>query len=329
MYQTIFEIMPEIDQHFDSPLRIKAEATVEAIALSKSINQATPQQQIELAKASGWGTLTDIWVKANHQGNTWQHRCHEKLSQLLTQTEIQAAKSATATAYQTSFEVIRAMWDLLGDIGFTGGAIIEPACNTLAFMGCQPALMRERSQWVGIEIDPIFAQIARLLYPEALIYAQGFETVSLSDNSFDLAIGNVPFGNYKLYDPRYAHLNLSIHNYFLAKCADLVRENGLIAMITSCFTLDAANTSFRRYLASKLELVTAIRLPDIAFKRFANTEVVADILIFRKLAESELMAMNQKNYKYPNWVKVALSGKYTDNQEPIAINQWFMETDVA
>jgi hypothetical protein len=329
MYQTIFEITPEIEQHFDSPLRIKAEATVEAIALSKSINQATPRQQVELSKASGWGTLTDIWVKANHQGNTWQHQCHEKLSQLLTQTEIQVAKSATATAYQTSFGVIRAMWDILNEIGFTGGSIIEPACNTLAFMGCQPMLMRERSQWVGIELDPIFAQIARLLYPEALIYAQGFETVSLSDNSFDLAIGNVPFGNYKLYDPRYAHLNLSIHNYFLAKCVDLVRENGLIAMITSCFTLDASNTSFRRYLASKLELVTAIRLPDIAFKRFANTEVVADILIFRKLTESEQLVTNQKNYKYPDWVKVAPSGKYTDNQEPISINQWFMEPEIA
>jgi len=168
-----------------------------------------------------------------------------------------------------------------------------------------------------------------LLYPEALIYAQGFETVSLSDNSFDLAIGNVPFGNYKLYDPRYAHLNLSIHNYFLAKCTDLVRENGLICLITSCFTLDSTSTSFRKYLASKLELVTAIRLPDIAFKRFANTEVVADILIFRQLTESEQMATNQKNYKYPDWVKVAPSGKYTDNQEPISINQWFMEPELA
>jgi hypothetical protein len=329
MYQSIFEITPEIEQYFDSPLRVKAEATVEAIALSKSINQATAQQQVELAKASGWGTLTDIWVKANHQGNTWQHKCYEKLSQLLTQAEIQSAKSATATAYQTSFEVIRAMWDILNEIGFTGGSIIEPACNTLAFMGCQPMLMRERSQWVGIELDPIFAQIARLLYPEALIYAQGFETVSLSDNSFDLAIGNIPFGNYKLYDPRYAHLNLSIHNYFLAKCADLVRENGLIAMITSCFTLDAANTSFRRYLASKLELVTAIRLPNISFKRFANTEVVADILIFRKLTETEQMTMSRRNYQYPDWIKTVPSGKHTVNQEPIMINQWFMESELA
>ncbi|MFN6066499.1 MAG: SAM-dependent methyltransferase [Pseudanabaena sp.] len=249
MYQSIFEITPEIEQYFDSPLRVKAEATVEAIALSKSINQATAQQQVELAKASGWGTLTDIWVKANHQGNTWQHKCYEKLSQLLTQAEIQSAKSATATAYQTSFEVIRAMWDILNEIGFTGGSIIEPACNTLAFMGCQPMLMRERSQWVGIELDPIFAQIARLLYPEALIYAQGFETVSLSDNSFDLAIGNVPFGNYKLFDSRYAHLNLSVHNYFFAKCTDLVRENGLLCLISSCFTLDSLGTSFRRHLA--------------------------------------------------------------------------------
>ena len=325
MYQPIFEITPEIEQHFDNPLRVKAEATVEAIALSKSINQATPQQQLELAKASGWGTLTDIWVKANHQGNTWQYRCHEKLSQLLTQTEIQSAKSATATAYQTSFEVIRAMWDLLSDIGFTGGAIIEPACNTLAFMGCQPTLMRERSQWVGIELDPIFAPIARLLYPEALIYAQGFETVSLGDNSFDLAIGNVPFGNYKLYDPRYAHLNLSIHNYFLAKCADLVRENGLIALVTSCFTMDAANTSVRRYLAQRLELVTAIRLPDVAFKKFSHTEVVADILIFRKLTATEQTATNQKSYQYPDWIKIMQSGKCTVSGEMLMINRWFGE----
>jgi len=138
MYQPIFEITEEIEAHFDSTLSVKAEATVEAISLSKSISSATQQQRVELAKASGWGTLTDIWVKSNHQGNTWQHRCYEKLSKLLTPEEIQSAKSATATAYQTSFEVIRAMWDLLAEVGFTGGSILEPACNTLSFMGCQP-----------------------------------------------------------------------------------------------------------------------------------------------------------------------------------------------
>jgi hypothetical protein len=329
MYQPIFEITEAIAAHFDNPLSVKAEATVEAISLSKSISSATALQQAELAKASGWGTLTDIWVKANHQGNTWQHRCYERLCQLLTIEEIQSAKSATATAYQTSFETIRAMWDLLAEVGFTGGSILEPACNTLSFLGCQPQIMRERSQWVGIELDPIFAQIARLLYPEALIYAQGFEKVSLADNSFDLAIGNVPFGNYKLFDPRYAHMNLSIHNYFLSKCADLVREDGLVCLITSCFTLDSQSTSFRKYLAGKLELVTAIRLPDIAFKRFSNTEVVADILLFRKLTESERMALTNKAYKYPSWVKTSLSGKCNANQEPIAINKWFVESDVA
>lgn len=324
MYQSEFEITQEIEEHFDNGLRVKAEATVAAIALSKSLSSATAAQQVELAKASGWGTLTDIWVKANHQGHTWQQRSYERLCQLLTKEEIQAAKSATATAYQTSFDVIRAVWDLLAEVGFTGGSIIEPACSTLSFMGCQPQSMREISQWVGIELDPTFAQIARLLYPEALIYAQGFEKVSLSDNSFDLAIGNVPFGSYKLFDPRYAHLNLSVHNYFLAKCADLVRENGLLCLITSSFTLDSSGTSFRRYLSGKLELVTAVRLPDIAFKRFSNTEVVADILLFRKLTEAERMATNSKNYKYPNWVKTAPSGKHTANQEPIMINEWFI-----
>ncbi len=329
MYQPIFEITEEIEAHFDSTLSVKAEATVEAISLSKSISSATQQQRVELAKASGWGTLTDIWVKSNHQGNTWQHRCYEKLSKLLTTEEIQSAKSATATAYQTSLEVIRAMWDLLAEVGFTGGSILEPACNTLSFMGCQPQIMRERSQWVGIELDPIFAQMARLLYPEALIYAQGFEKVSLSDNSFDLAIGNVPFGNYKLFDPRYAHLNLSIHNYFLAKCADLVRENGLLCLITSCFTLDSQSTSFRKYLAGQLELVTAVRLPDSAFKRFANTEVVADILLFRKLTQDEWMDKTSKDYQCPIWIKTVPSGKCNVNGEPISINKWFIEPDVA
>jgi len=327
MYTPIFEISPQLENHFNSSLGIKAEATVEAIALSKSLTSATPAQQLELAKASGWGTLTDIWVKANHQGNTWQHRCYERLCQILTAEEIQNAKSATATAYQTSFEVIRAMWDLLAEVGFTGGSIIEPACNTLSFMGCQPQSLRDRSQWVGIELDSTFAQIAKLLYPEALIYARGFEKVSLVDGSFDLAIGNVPFGNYKLFDPRYAHLNLSIHNYFIAKCADLVREDGLICMITSSFTLDSLGTSFRRYLADKLELVTAIRLPDIAFKRFSNTEVVADILLFRKLTEAERVETTKKDYKYPDWVRTSPSEKCTSAGEPMMINQWFIDAD--
>ncbi|MCX5934348.1 MAG: SAM-dependent methyltransferase, partial [Pseudanabaena sp. LacPavin_0818_WC45_MAG_42_6] len=174
-----------------------------------------------------------------------------------------------------------------------------------------------------VELDPSFAQIARLLYPEAQIYTQGFEKVSLSDSSFDLAIGNVPFGNYKLFDSRYAHLNLSVHNYFFAKCTDLVRENGLLCLISSCFTLDSLGTGFRRHLAEKLELVTAIRLPDIAFKRFSNTAVVADILLFRKLTEAERKLTTAKDYKYPSWVKTAPSGKHTVNQEPIMINQWF------
>ena len=140
MYQSEFEITQEIEEHFDNGLRVKAEATVAAIALSKSLSSATAAQQVELAKASGWGTLTDIWVKANHQGNTWQLRCYERLCQLLTKEEIQAAKSATATAYQTNFDVIRAVWDLLAEVGFTGGSIIEPACSTLSFIGCQPHL---------------------------------------------------------------------------------------------------------------------------------------------------------------------------------------------
>jgi adenine-specific DNA methylase len=323
----MFVITDEIEAHFDGSQREKAEATVEAIALSKSIATASPEQKLDLAKASGWGTLVDVWVKANHQGNTWQYRAHERLCQLLTTEEILAAKSATATAYQTSFEVIRAVWDLLAEIGFTGGKILEPACNNLSFMGCQPQSMRNESQWVGIELDPIFAQIAKLLYPKALIYNQGFEKVSLTDNSFDLAIGNVPFGNYKLFDPRYAHLNLSVHNYFFAKCVDLVRENGLLCLITSSFTLDSTNASFRKYLARNAELVTAIRLPDTAFKRFSNTEVVADILLFRKLTEAERTETTEEDYDYPNWVSTILAGN-TDNNEPIRINQWFVEPEV-
>ena len=153
--------------------------------------------------------------------------------------------------------------------------------------------------------------------------------MSLSDSSFDLAIGNVPFGNYKLFDSRYAHLNLSVHNYFFAKCTDLVRENGLLCLISSCFTLDSLGTSFRRHLAEKLELVTAIRLPDIAFKRFSNTAVVADILLFRKLTEAERKLTTEKDYEYPSWVRTAPSGKHTVNQEPIMINQWFLEPEVA
>jgi hypothetical protein len=120
-----------------------------------------------------------------------------------------------------------------------------------------------------------------------------------------------------------------VHNYFFAKCTDLVRENGLLCLISSCFTLDSLGTGFRRHLAEKLELVTAIRLPDIAFKRFSNTAVVADILLFRKLTEAERKLTTDKDYEYPSWVKTAPSGKHTVNQEPIMINRWFLEPEVA
>jgi N12 class adenine-specific DNA methylase len=225
-----------------------------------------------LSEFKGWGSLKDCFAQGNKD--------YQELKDLLTEDEYTIAKNSILNAYYTSPEVVSAIWDKLISADFTTGKVLEPSCGTGKFINLCP--VKKDVEFFGVELDPIPAQIAGLLNPDARIYNQDFSLVNFPDNYFDLVIGNVPFGNYKIHDSRYDALDLSIHNYFIAKSLDLVKEGGVICLITSPFTMDSKNTNFREWLSKRSELITAFRLPSEAFKTSSNTEVSADVLILRK-----------------------------------------------
>jgi hypothetical protein len=216
----------------------------------------------------------------------WQAE-RERAKALLTAEEYEAARASTLNAHYTSPTVIRGIYETVERLGFRSGRVLEPALGIGHFFGLMPEAMAANSRLIGVEIDPLTASIARYLYPDADIRAEGFESARLVENSFDLAISNVPFGNYKVHDPQYNDHNFLIHDYFFAKGLQQVRPGGLLVFITSKGTLDKANSHLRDYLYDKTDFLGAIRLPNTAFKQNANTEVTTDILFLRKLAEGE------------------------------------------
>jgi N12 class adenine-specific DNA methylase len=248
--------------------------------LQSKARSATDDEKRVLVKYVGWGGIPQVF--ASPLPSEWKSE-GEELKPLLTSDEFEAARASTLNAHYTSETVIAAIYDALRHIGFSGGSVLEPAIGIGHFFGLMPDDMRRHSTLTGVEIDSLTATIVRQLYPDADIRAQGFETAALSDDSFDLAVSNVPFGDYKLHDPQFNDRNFLIHDYFFAKAVMKVRPGGLIAFITSKGTLDKVNSSLREYLADKVDLLGAIRLPNIAFKRNANTEVTTDIVFLRKL----------------------------------------------
>ena len=246
-------------------------------AIEAEGRQATPEEQDLLSRYVGWGSLSQAFEEGHRD---WQKEYPELLD-LLTQDEYRAARASTLNAHYTSPVVIRAIYSALDGMGFERGNILEPACGTGNFFGLLPDSMAD-SKLYGVELDAITARIAKQLYPNANITAAGFEKTNFSNDSFDVVIGNVPFGGFKVVDPEYDRLNFNIHDYFLAKSLDKVRPGGVVAVITSAWTMDKQNPEVRRYLAQRGELVGAIRLPYTAFKANAGTEVTTDILFFKK-----------------------------------------------
>ena len=235
-------------------------------------------------KYVGWGGIPQVF--ASPPPAEWRDES-EELKALLTSGEFEAARASTLNAHYTSATVISAIYDALDRMGFDGGRVLEPALGVGHFFGLMPEEVSARSLLSGIEIDPLTAAIAQQLYPGADIRAQGYETAVLPNESFDLAISNVPFGDYKLHDPQFNDRNFLVHDYFFAKTVEHVRAGGLIAFITSKGTLDKVNSSLREYLAEKVDFVGAIRLPNTTFKKNANTEVTTDIVFLRKLENGE------------------------------------------
>ncbi len=237
---------------------------------------ATPEEQEILARYVGWGSLADAF---DPNKPAWAQEYRE-LKELLTEEEYAAARASTLNAHYTSPAVIRAIYDAVGQMGFTTGNILEPSMGVGNFFGLMPESM-QGSRLYGVELDSISGRIAQKLYPNADITVAGFETTDRRD-FYDLAVGNVPFGDYRVNDKPYNKLGFSIHNYFFAKALDQVRPGGMVAFVTSRYTMDAKSPDVRKYLAQRAELLGAIRLPNNAFRANAGTDVVSDIIFLQK-----------------------------------------------
>ena len=267
--------------------------------------QATPQEQETLSKYVGWGGLPQAFDAENA---SWQKE-YQQLKSLLTDEEYATARGSTLNAHYTSPVVIRAMYEALGSMGFRDGNVLEPACGVGNFFGMLPEAMQS-SKLYGVELDSITGRIARQLYPDAQIEIRGFEKTSRKD-FFDVAVGNVPFGNYKVADKPFDKYGFLIHDYFFAKALEQVRPGGVIAFITSKGTMDKASPEVRRYIAQRAELLGAIRLPNNAFKANAGTEVTSDILFLQKREHPIDIA--------PDWIHL---GQTADG---IPINSYFVD----
>ncbi len=267
---------------------------------------ATTEEQKVLAKYVGWGGLSQVF---NDADNSWRHE-YVELKNLLLEDDYVAARASVNNAFYTSPEIASCKNQALVRFGFQNGNILEPSMGIGNFFGSLPTAMQNYNLF-GVEIDSISGRIAKQLYQNADIRITGFEKTSFPDNFFDVAIGNVPFGDYKLFDPKYNKLNFRIHDYFLAKSIDQVRPGGIIAFITTKGTLDKSNPSVRKYLAERAELIGAIRLPNTAFRDNAGTDVATDILFLQKRERAIVVE--------PDWVHLG----YTENG--IAVNSYFVE----
>ena len=283
-------VWPRLDASIFSSLSgdvAKFEANVSAIELLRKLEQENRQPSTEergvLNLYTGWGGLPQAF-NLDQQDRSWSERS-QRLKEVLTEAEYKSAEASTPNAHYTSIEVIEAMWSMVKRLGFKGGRILEPAAGVGYFIGAMPEEIARNSTVTAIELDALSARITKALYGGygVQVHQKAFERADLPAGYFDLAISNVPFGNYQVAELRNVpYANFSIHNYFFAKALEVVRPGGMVAFITSSYTLDAHDERIRNYLASQAELVAAIRLPNTAFKKIANTEVTTDVIILQK-----------------------------------------------
>ena len=291
----------------------KYKQNIAAIRLLKSLEEgqrdATPEEQRILALYAGWGGLPQVFDSTNTE---WRSEYIE-LEDALTDDEYEKARGSTLNAHYTSLEVVDAMYDILRRFGYQGGGnILEPAMGVGNFFGRLPEDMQ--STLHGVEIDSISGRIAQKLYPEAHIQVTGFESADIADESIDIAIGNVPFGNFSVFDPQYRNHKFPIHDYFIAKTLDKLRPGGIMLYITSTGTLDKLNDSCRIHLAQRADLLGAIRLPNNTFRANAGTEVTTDIVIFKKLMEP------RADLEGLEWIHTAI---WDEEGASLPLNQYF------
>jgi N12 class adenine-specific DNA methylase len=304
----------EADRLGDGGPKQKFQQNLAAIRALRTLDAeerpATAEEKATLIKYVGWGAMPQVFDDYNRE---WRKE-RETLVNELSPEEYELARSTTLNAHYTAPTVIRAMYGALERFGFQGGRVIEPACGIGHFIGLMPDEILRRSTVTGIEIDPLTARIAKALYPDADIRAQPFEQSKLADGFYDLAISNVPFGDYPVHDPKWNDYKLPIHDYFFAAALDKVRPGGLVMFITSRGTMDKLDSTLRELLSARTELLGAIRLPNDAFKKNAGTEVTTDIVMLRKLRPGEAPTG-------PSWK--ATTDYTNDLGEAFTINEYF------
>ena len=290
--------------------KAKYKANMEAIHLLQTLEKeerlATPEEQEILSRYVGWGGIPQAFEESN---SSWANEYLE-LKNTLSPEEYSAARASTLNAFYTSPTVIRSMYEVLENMGLKQGNILEPSCGVGNFMGLIPESMGKANMY-GVELDPVSGRIAKQLYQKNKIAVQGFEETSYPDSFFDCVIGNVPFGAYQVSDRRYDRHHFMIHDYFIAKSLDLVRPGGVVAVVTSSGTMDKQNPAVRQYIANRAELLGAIRLPNNAFQRNANTSVVSDILFFQK--------RDRASIEEPEWLNLK------ETPEGYSVNAYFAE----
>ena len=290
--------------------KAKYKANMEAIHLLQTLEQeerlATPEEQEILSRYVGWGGIPQAFEENN---SSWTNEYLE-LKNTLSPEEYSAARASTLNAFYTSPTVIRSMYEALENMGLKQGNILEPSCGVGNFMGLIPESMNKAKMY-GVELDPVSGRIAKQLYQKNKIAVQGFEETSYPDSFFDCVIGNVPFGAYQVSDRRYDRHHFMIHDYFIAKSLDLIRPGGVVAVVTSSGTMDKQNPAVRQYIANRAELLGAIRLPNNAFQRNANTSVVSDILFFQK--------RDRASIEEPEWLNLK------ETPEGYSVNAYFAE----
>lgn len=290
--------------------KAKYKANMEAIHLLQTLEKeerlATPEEQEILSRYVGWGGIPQAFEESN---NSWANEYLE-LKNTLSPEEYSAARASTLNAFYTSPTVIRSMYEALENMGLKQGNILEPSCGVGNFMGLIPESMGKTNMY-GVELDPVSGRIAKQLYQKNKIAVQGFEETSYPDSFFDCVIGNVPFGAYQVSDRRYDRHHFMIHDYFIAKSLDLVRPGGVVAVVTSSGTMDKQNSAVRQYIANRAELLGAIRLPNNAFQRNANTSVVSDVLFFQK--------RDRASIEEPEWLNLK------ETPEGYSVNVYFAE----
>ena len=302
--------------HINNDLEIggakaKFKANIAAIETLQKIEienrYAAPEEQEIMSRYTGWGGLSEAFDSSKEK---WTEE-YNRLKELLTEEEYKSAKASVLDSFYTPPYIIESIYSALKNMGFDGGNILEPALGTGNFLGKMPESTYKESRIYGTEIDSISGRIAKRLYPDADISITGFEKKDFPDSFFDIAVGNVPFGGFKVPDRRYDKYNFAVHDYFFAKTLDKVRPGGIVAFITSKGTLDKANPSVRKYISQRAELLGAVRLPNTAFKSYAGTEVTSDIIFLQKRERMINIA--------PEWVYTEADGN------GFACNRYFID----